>query len=99
MQIYDYEFKNVKNLDDISNLEIIISHKFTDKIINKYYNVFEKIKDSEDFIESIPDIICFMLTRFKNEYIITNVLDEDGIGHQIDIDKNLFDEILNIVIN
>lgn len=90
-------FSNLTKIEKIKNIEIILPAKITDKIINKYLAVFEATENSENFIDSLSDIICFTLTRYESdnvEYWITNIVDEDGIGFELDITKELFYEIL-----
>lgn len=103
MEIYLSELKHLKSdIEDIDNIEIILPSEMTDKIINKYYTVFENTNDSEDFIESLPDIICFTITRFYSktvDYWITVITDEDGTGVELDISKELFYEILRRMKN
>lgn len=92
MEIYLNELKHLKSFEEIESIdkiEIILPTTVNDKIINKYYMIFD--------IEALNDVVCFMLTRFysKNvEYSITVITDEEGLGDEIDISKELFYEIL-----
>lgn len=89
MEINLNELKHLKDMSEIENIEkieIILPATVNDKIINKYYMIFE--------IDSLDCLVCFMLTKFKNEYSITVIEDEEGFGNEIDISKNMFYEIL-----
>lgn len=91
MQINLNELNHIKDISEIENIEIILPTTLSDKIINRYYMIFE--------IDSLDCLVCFVLIKLKDKHYIIIIEDEEGFGFSVDISEKMFYEMLEVCKN